>query len=125
MRSGDVRRATGDVEGAAADWRRATALYANHLPPGGEEAHFRACCHGSLAGLAGAKGSGVSIVEGTAHADEAMAVLHRTVAGGFRDIGLFRVESGLDSVRSRDDFRLLMMDLAMPAESFAPPQSIP
>jgi eukaryotic-like serine/threonine-protein kinase len=119
VRSGDVRRATGDAEGAAADWRRATALYTSHLPTGGEEAHFQACCHASLAGLADAKGSGVSRVEGTAHADEAMAILHRAVAGGFRDIGLLRVESGLDPLRSRDDFRLLMMDLAMPAEPFA------
>jgi serine/threonine protein kinase/tetratricopeptide (TPR) repeat protein len=125
VRSGCVQHATGNAEGAAADWRSATALYASHLPPGGEEAHFRACCLASLAGLVGAKGSGVSGVEGTAAAEEAMAILRRAVAGGYRDIGLFRVESGLDSLRSRDDFRLLMMDLAMPAEPFAPPQSIP
>src|SRR5262249_4445807 len=44
MRSGHARAAAGDLAGAAADWRRAAALYAGH-PPGGESAIFRACCH--------------------------------------------------------------------------------
>jgi CheY-like chemotaxis protein len=30
----------------------------------------------------------------------------------------FRIEEALDSLRGREDFRLLMMDLAMPAEPF-------
>jgi hypothetical protein len=38
---------------------------------------------------------------------------------GYRNrIGL-RLESALDPLRSRDDFQLLMMDLAFPAEPFA------
>jgi len=36
-----------------------------------------------------------------------------------------RIESALDPLRSRDDFRLLMMDLAFPAEPFTPTQPIP
>jgi hypothetical protein len=31
-----------------------------------------------------------------------------------------RTDTDLDSLRARDDFRVLMMDLAMPAEPFAP-----
>jgi hypothetical protein len=32
----------------------------------------------------------------------------------------YRTEDALDPVRDRADFRLLMMDLAFPADAFAP-----
>ena len=32
----------------------------------------------------------------------------------------FRSEAALGALRDRDDFRLLLMDLAMPDEAFAP-----
>jgi serine/threonine-protein kinase len=118
MRLGSVRAAAGDATDAAAIWRRATAKFANH-PPGGESAIFRACCHGALAGLAGVAGSGVSHAEGTAEAEKAMDVLRRAVAHGYRDRDLMRIEPGLDPLRTRSDFQLLMMDLAMPADPFA------
>ena len=118
LRSGHARAAAGDLAGAAADWRRAAALYAAH-PPGGEQAILRACCHGALAGLAGQPGGGVPPAEARSQADEAMAVLRRAIDGGYRDFGLIRVEPGLDPLRSRDDFRRLMGDLAFPADPFA------
>ena len=40
LRSGHARAAAGDLAGAAADWRRAAALYAAH-PPVGESAIVR------------------------------------------------------------------------------------
>jgi tetratricopeptide (TPR) repeat protein len=118
MRLGNVRAASGDAAGAAATWRRAAAKFASD-PPGGEGAIFRACCHGSLAGLAGVAGSGVSIEEGAVEAESAMDILRRAVADGYRDRELMRIEPGLDPLRTRSDFRLQMMDLAMPADPFA------
>ena len=41
------------------------------------------------------------------------------ISMGFRAAGAFRTEDALDPLRGRDDFRLLMMDLAMPADPFA------
>jgi hypothetical protein len=38
---------------------------------------------------------------------------------GYRNPDTYRTEDALDPLRSRDDFKLLMMDLAMPAEPFA------
>jgi hypothetical protein len=38
---------------------------------------------------------------------------------GYRSLNAFSSEEALDSLRSRDDFRALMMDLAMPADPFA------
>ena len=48
-----------------------------------------------------------------------MAELRKAVAMGFRSPGDYRTEDMLDPLRSRDDLRLLMMDLAMPTEPFA------
>ena len=47
-----------------------------------------------------------------------MALLHMAVDLGYRSIALRNVGL-IDPLRSREDFRLLMMDLAMPAEVFA------
>jgi eukaryotic-like serine/threonine-protein kinase len=48
-----------------------------------------------------------------------MALLHRAVAMGYRSLDAFRTDDALDPLRDREDFRLLMMDLAMPADPFA------
>jgi hypothetical protein len=37
---------------------------------------------------------------------------------GFRSVDHFRTETALDPLRGRDDFQLLMMDLAFPAKPF-------
>ena len=48
-----------------------------------------------------------------------MQWLRRDVAAGYRSFEAFRNESGLNPIRSRSEFRLLMMDLAFPDEVFA------
>ena len=48
-----------------------------------------------------------------------MDLLRRAVAMGYRNLHDFRTEAGLGSLRDRGDFRLLLMDLAMPADAFA------
>ena len=119
LRSGGVRRAAGDLVGAADDWRLAAALYASHPPQGGEA--------GDLPGLLPRLAGGARRCGGLRNLDRrgggagpgGDGYPRRAVAGGYRDLDLFRVESGLDSLRSRDDFRLLMMDQAIPAEPFA------
>jgi hypothetical protein len=114
LRFGQVRRASGDVARAAADWRRAGGIFASHPSEGGEVALFEACCHAALSGLAGAEGSGVSNAEGMAEAEKAMAILRRAVAAGYHDRDLMRIEAGLDPLRSRPDFQALMRDLVLP-----------
>ena len=118
MRSGSMSAAIGDFAAAANDWRRAAALYAAH-PPDGEAAIFRACCHGSLAGLAGKGKIRITPADAAKQAEEAMAILCRQIAAGYNDIELIRVEPGLDPLRSRDDYRRLIADLSFPTEPFA------
>ena len=42
----------------------------------------------------------------------------RAIALGYRGPVTFRTETALDPLRSRDEFRLMMMDLVMPSAPF-------
>jgi hypothetical protein len=114
-----ARRALGDAAGAAADLREALAFF-EALPSRGNERWFLSgCAHAALAGLAGRAGSRVSAAEANSAAETAVAELQNAVAEGYRNPDAYRTEDALDPLRGREDFRLLMLDLAMPAEPFA------
>jgi eukaryotic-like serine/threonine-protein kinase len=57
--------------------------------------------------------------EEPALADRAMDLLRRAAALGYRDPAAYQHDPGLSALRDRPDFKLLMMDLAMPAVPFA------
>jgi tetratricopeptide (TPR) repeat protein/tRNA A-37 threonylcarbamoyl transferase component Bud32 len=114
-RLGLTRLAGGDLAGAVADVRRAIALYEGLPSPTAEEWYELACCHATLAAASAREQAGISAGEGAAEADEAMTLLHKAVAQGYRNTGAMARESALD----RPDFRLLMLDLAFPADPFA------
>ena len=59
--------------------------------------------------------------ERDAYAVRAVATLRRAVAAGFRNLNTLRKDRDLNPLRSRPDFQLLMMDLAMPGDPFARP----
>ncbi len=120
LRRGQARLAAGDPAGSAADWRRAVATF-EALPPRDPEAAFlEACCHAMLAGAAGHAGSGVPPGDGPIEAGRAMDILRQAVAIGFRSARRYRTEPALAPLRDRDDFRLLIRDLAMPKGPLAP-----
>src|SRR5262249_60801917 len=58
--------------------------------------------------------------EGRVEFDRAMDTLRRAVAAGYNSFDWMRRDPDLDPLRSRPDFQLLMMDLAMPAGPLAP-----
>jgi len=118
-RRGLARRDLCDLAAAAADTRRALALYEGGPPQRPAEWFELACCHALLADLAGRDGSGVATADASSEAEAAMALLTRAAGMGYRGAALYRTESALDRLRRRDDFGLLMMDLAMPADPFA------
>jgi hypothetical protein len=89
-------------------------------PPQSAQDRFEtACCHAASASLAERAGSGVSAAEGAIEASRAMEWLGRSVTMGYRNANEIRMERALDPLRSREDFRLLMLDVAFPAEPFA------
>jgi serine/threonine protein kinase/tetratricopeptide (TPR) repeat protein len=114
-----VKGLTGDLAGASADTRRAVTLFEALPSRSGFEWFETAGAHATLSALAGRGGSGVPAAEGTSEADRAMAGLRRAVAMGYRESDEYGREPALDPLRGRDDFRLMMMDLAFPADPFA------
>ena len=117
LRSGQVRRSTGDAIGAAVDWRRAIALY-DGLPPRFEDdAVFEAYCHAMLSGVAGIAGTGMTETDGSIEAERAMDVLRGVIAAGYRGPAL-GTEPAVDSLRGRPDFWHLMMDVVFPVDPF-------
>ncbi len=120
LRRGQARLAMGDPAGSAADWRRAVATFEAMPPRDPEAAFLEACCHAMLAGAAGQVGSSLPPGAGPIEAGRAIDILRQAVAIGFRNARRYRTESALGPLRDRPDFRLLIMDLAMPDRPFAP-----
>ena len=118
-RRGLALRDLRDPTGAAAGTRQALGLYDGLRSRSGEEWFETACCHAALEGQAGQAGSGVPAAEGEDHASEAISLLRKAAGAGYRNASALRIESALDPLRDRPDFRLLVMDLAFPAEPFA------
>ncbi len=116
---GLARRDLGEPAGARADARRALGLLEAMSSRSGEQWFETACCHAALCGLAGRDGAGVSAADGEDEAAKAIGALTRAAGMGYCDANAFQTETVLDPLRSRDDFRLLMMDVAFPAEPFA------
>ena len=118
-RRGLARRDLGDPAGSAADVRRALELFDGLAYRQGEHWFETACCHATLAGLAGLDGAGVSAAEGEGEAARAMGLLRKAIDMSYRGGAAYRTEDALDPLRDREDFKLLMMDLAMPADPSA------
>jgi tetratricopeptide (TPR) repeat protein len=116
---GALRREAGQFAEAAASFRKAISLLEGLPARSPEDDYNLACYHSSLAGVAEKPGSGISSADGRDEADHAMEDLHRAAARGFHMLSLMSFDHDLDPLRSRPDFRLLMMDLSMPADPFA------
>jgi Tetratricopeptide repeat len=119
LRLGQVRCDMKDLAGAAGAWKRACAEFnrIKFLEP--KWAVVLGSCHAALAGPVGRAGSGVSAAEGAEQAEKARAMLRRAAFLGYRSPDPYRTESAFDPLRERPDFKLLMMEPAMPAPPFA------
>jgi tetratricopeptide (TPR) repeat protein len=117
---GAAKQAAGQLAAAATAFRQAIELLDGLGAPSPEDYYNLACYHARLAGLAGASGSGITNQGARIEADRAMEHLHRAAATGFRMRSLMAIDRDLDSLGSRPDFRLLMMDLTFPEDAFSP-----
>jgi hypothetical protein len=61
----------------------------------------------------------VPAADAATEAEAAISLLRKAVEIGFRGADYCRFEDALDPLRDRDDFRLLMLDLALPDDPFA------
>jgi tetratricopeptide (TPR) repeat protein len=118
-RRGLARREAGDLAVAANEARPAIGLLDGLEARSGEEWFETACCHATLACLAGRDGAKVPAVEAKGRTEKAMTLLRKAVDLGYRDTNAFRQNPAFDPLRDRADFRLLLKDVAMPADPFA------
>jgi tetratricopeptide (TPR) repeat protein len=124
LRSGQLRCDAGDLTGATSAWKQAVMFYDRvrssrtvQLEP--SQMFLLAGCHAGLSALASRPASGVQAAEGPTESDRAMKWLRQAVAVGYRNPAAYRTENALDSLRSRPDFKLLMIDLEFPDDPFA------
>jgi serine/threonine-protein kinase len=119
VHTGGIHREAGRPLEAAADTRRAVSLLERLPALESIDRYNLACGHARLAGIAALPRSGMSAAEGRVEAKRAMQWLHGAVAGGYRNVAIMQKDQDLDPLRSRPDFRLLMMDLEFPDDPFA------
>jgi serine/threonine-protein kinase len=119
LNRGLARRDAGDPVGAVADLRRAVATYGALPSLTGEQTFLSACAHAALSSPAGRDGSGISVAEAAFEAKKAVALLRKAVGVGYRNPDAYRTEDALDPLRDLPDFKLLIMDLALPDDPFA------
>ena len=117
---GQARQRRGRPAEAASEFRQAIAIMEPlcELQPDGYSLYNLACFRSLLAGVADRADSGVSAAEAGALGGQAIDALRRAVAAGLGDLAFMRKDPDLDALRSRPDFRMLMMDLAFPDEPF-------
>jgi serine/threonine-protein kinase len=116
---GGIHKKAGRAALAVASLRGAVATLErlpSRRPP---DLYNLACGHALLAGLTAETGSGMTAGEGQTEADRAMDWLRQAVAAGYRKLTYMRIDADLNALRSRPDFQLLLLDLALPDNLFA------
>jgi tetratricopeptide (TPR) repeat protein len=116
---GVVMQRLGRPTDAVGDFRQSITKLKELADPSRLNLYELACAQSSLAGVSLEAGSGLSTVEGQAAAEAAMATLRRARGAGWHGLAELRSDPSLAPLRSRPDFRLLMMDLAFPTNPFA------
>jgi tetratricopeptide (TPR) repeat protein len=109
----------GETTRAAAELRQAIDLFEGGTSRSGDDLYDLACCHAALSGVANLNAASRPAVQGPGEAGMVMGLLRQAAAAGYHDITALRTDRDLDSLRSRPDFQLLIMDLAFPDKPFA------
>ncbi len=78
------------------------------------------CCLAIRIPPAPASRTSLAVEDSQHYGDRAMVELRQAVARGIKPLEDYRTDPNLDPLRSRDDFRALLMDLAFPVDPFAP-----
>ena len=90
------------------------------LPQSWPTYHYHmACCLALRIPPASASRTSSEIEDARRYGDQAMHALRRSVAGGFKTREIFRTSPELEPLHDREDFQMLLMDLALPLDPFA------
>jgi eukaryotic-like serine/threonine-protein kinase len=105
------------------EYQKAVGIYERIPNPLLGDVYNLSCAYARLAALCRPPGHAPTPEETSksrAHADLAMTTLHRAVAAGYKNVVSLRADPDLDPLRSRLDFRMLLLDAAFPADPFTP-----
>jgi hypothetical protein len=114
---GLAQRQIGSPAQALDSYGRACSIleYLPQLAP--EDRYNIACYYAIQADLA--RQPGVQ-ADTEALSDRAMEALRKAVNAGYRDSSNLEKDADLNALRSRADFRLMIMELSMPDDAFTP-----
>ena len=118
-RKGTALQASGRAADAIACYRQSAAELERLEKPTPVDIYDIACCRSLIAGAAADAGSGLTLTEGQAEAERAVAGVRRACQAGYSDLDLIRErDPDLEPIRSRPDFVRLMMDVNFPQDPF-------
>ena len=106
---------------AVSAFREAIAILEGLAHPTRGNIYDLGCSQSLLSGVAPDAGAGLTAADGQAMADQAMNSLRRAIAAGWKLWTHMGADTDLDPIRSRPDYRMLELDMAMPADPFARP----
>ncbi|MFI5455097.1 MAG: protein kinase [Isosphaerales bacterium] len=106
---------------AVAAFREAISLLQGLASPTAGNLYDLACNQSLLAGIASETGSGMTTAAARTEADSAVKTLRRAFAAGWKNLAHTRADTDLDPIRSRPDYQMLELDMAMPADPLARP----
>jgi hypothetical protein len=89
-------------------------------PAGPSSLYERARGHALLSAVLARTDSAGTPAEARGEADRSMTLLRQAVESGYHDLVAMSTEDDFESLKPRTDFQALLMDLAFPAEPFAP-----
>jgi tetratricopeptide (TPR) repeat protein len=115
-----IQQVNGQAAEAVATWRRAVEISERINTGNGVDLYELACCHAGLSAAGAYAASGLSAEECQDEAERAMRLLRQAVAAGYRDAAAMLTNTDLALLRTRPDFRLLIMDLEFPDDPLAP-----
>jgi serine/threonine protein kinase len=119
---GSMHQGLGHRDEARLYLERSCSVLEHHPQPEPVDLYNLACSRARLAGLAEAESVGRPSPgrdPGLVQAAAAMTALRRAIAAGYKNLPDMIRDPDLDPLRSRSDFQLLLMDLAMPDAPFA------
>jgi eukaryotic-like serine/threonine-protein kinase len=115
--------AANQVSAAMESLRKAEAHFESVNNLGAFDYYNLACTRSLLSALIGresSKSSPDNQAEHRKYADKAIGALHIAVRAGYKDTFHMKRDPDLDTLRSRPDFQLLMMDVSFPSDPFVP-----
>jgi serine/threonine protein kinase/tetratricopeptide (TPR) repeat protein len=110
---GRVRHRAGHISEVIEPLRQAVILREQISDRDADAYYDQACDYALLAKISAGPNSDLSVA--TADAGRAMTAIREAVTAGYRDLLKLRSDPDLAPLRGRDDFRLLLMDIAFPS----------